>query len=371
MGIDAFADVVGQETAATRFKSLVKDQRLPHALLLRGPAGVGLLPFARAVAAHVLGSTSAVGNAIDLARRFEHPDQHWVFPIAGSASEGDELLPLFIELFRKNGYASGPDWLAALNAENKQAIIPVAEIRRLKQKLALKAYLNGWKVAVLWQADKLNPAASNALLKLLEEPPAQTLLLLTAENGTELLPTITSRCQLIRLEPVAQEKLAHWLEETQQALPERTAEVAVLSEGRPSNALRLLKQTEAPLGEAFQAWMRLCYGGRLAELEAYARDWAGQPREQQKAFFEYGLQVVRNATLHRYGQAELANETATAGAFSAKFSQALSPEAMALLPQMLEEALFHTQRNANPTMLLLTFSLRLHRALRSAAVAAR
>ena len=375
-----FADVVAQPAAlATLLRSLAAE-RLPHALLLRGPAGVGKLPLAWALAQRVNCLTptaegDACGNcaACRKVAQLIHPDVHllvpYVRPAAGkgsAAAAADEAVVALRPLLIEQPYTPLEAFAEQHGGDNKQLVIPIDAVRELRRRLQLKHFEGQMKVVIVWHAERFNPEAANALLKVLEEPPDRTLFILTVEEPATLLPTIVSRCQGLRLGPLPRPAIEQALVARLGLDPARARAAAALSEGSFTAALASLEGAEAPLAEAVQQWLRLCYGGKLAELQQWSAELAQQPRERQKLVLHYALTQLRDSLAVLAGAPELVVATEAERTFVENFSKTLTPVRLERIVAAVEAGLYHLTRNANAPLALLDLSLDIHRSLRAA-----
>ncbi|MCB0473249.1 MAG: DNA polymerase III subunit delta', partial [Flavobacteriaceae bacterium] len=219
-----FKDIIGQQQIKSRLLLSADNNRLPHAQLFVSPKGTGGLPLAIAYAQYILcGNTDGeniTGNTVCNAKfnKLAHPDLHFVFPVAITGKvKKNPVSDLFLEEWRtfvtETPYGDEMDWYNAIGIENKQGQIGVDEAESIVRKLSLKAFEGNYKVMIIWMADKMNIAASNKLLKLIEEPPDKTLLILITESEDQLLQTIRSRCQMVRLSPLSENDMVNALME--------------------------------------------------------------------------------------------------------------------------------------------------------------
>lgn len=379
-----FVDIVGQKEAKEIFIHSVQTERVSHAQLLTGPAGVGKLPFALAAAQYLNclqpTETDSCGTCAVCTKfnKLAHPDLHFVLPIfskttAGQAATTDDFIEEFRKLLDKQPYLSLKAWNHCISTDNKQLVIPIHEIRNLKRKVSLMAFEAKYKVVLLWHADKLNTEAANAFLKLLEEPPDKTLIILTADTGAGLLPTITSRCQTLRLGRLNMPEIQSYLK-TQLQLSETEAhDTALLADGSLTQALEILQEIQnatpekdkgGPMAPRFMAFMRTCYSGKFVEMEKWARSLSDQSREYQKLFLNYVLQKLRDATLLRFDLPEAALITAQEQQFLSNFAKQMDLERLQAIQHHLEQSSFYLSRNANAQMVFMILALRLHYILR-------
>ncbi len=368
-----FKDIPGQESAKAAAMGAVARGRLSHAILLVGPEGTGKLAFAAALVQRLFcSSPSPDGDSCgvcDDCRKVSqggHPDVHYVFPYARShdaKASNEETYIAFREARLKNPFLTLKQWAAAFDAENKQLVIGVEEARALKRALTLSAFEGKGKAAVVWRADMLNVSAANALLKLLEEPTDQTTLVLTAENPSDVLPTIYSRCQKLTFFPVKAEIIARYLESKGWATADKAQEAAALAGGSVAKAMEILRQADEPMLAVFRDWLNVCYKGAWPEIERWVKGLTERPREFQKLYLTYGLEKLREALWT--GLSLPATTAPQERELVQKFARMLDVERIETAARMLEDAVFRITRNANAKMTFVLLTLKFHQLLRA------
>lgn len=366
-----FARIAGQQAARETFLKGYRENRLAHALLLRAPEGVGELAFANAIAQFINCDNPSAGDscgscpACKKISRGIHPDIHYVLPTALTGAEGkkmdhDALFPLFREQFFRNPYFSFREWIAVQEAENKQLTIHIAEVRDLKRKLMLKAFEGKFKVAIFWGAEKINQESANALLKLLEEPPDDTILILTCNDPGQLIMTIRSRCQMIHLHRVEDDTVAKELVANHGLSSEAASQVASLADGSISRAIEIACESDRSMDELFQTWLRAAFRGNYVEITAWTETIARSGREHQKLMLMYFLQKLRNTLFFQFGLEDRTFVTPQEREFQEKFRQFIRTQYMGDLSRLLEDTLFYISRNANAQMAYIMLCLRTH-----------
>lgn len=244
-----FKDVIGQEDVKQLLIHSAKNGKMPHAVLLTGPAGSGKLPVALAVARYLLchhpAENDACGqcNSCKMMDHLAHPDMHFAFPVvrkkAGRDVVCDEFLPQWREMLGRNPYADLQEWMRVIDAGNQQPQIYVRESDEIQRKLSLKASQGGYKVMLIWLPEKMNVECANKLLKLLEEPPLKTVFLLVSEEPDLLLPTIVSRTQRINLKPLPESDIERYLVERYMLPVEDARDIAHRSAGSLLRAVEM------------------------------------------------------------------------------------------------------------------------------------
>jgi DNA polymerase III subunit delta' len=363
-----FNNIIGQAHAKQTLKSMVENDRMPHALLLLAPSGAGGLPLAMTYAQYVLCTNKTDGEpcgtctACVKAEKMIHPDIHFSYPTIGPKTIATHVLKEWRAAVSENVYMNANQWLGKLDAENKQGNIPVAECVEIFKKLSLKTFEASHKILVMWLPEYLGKEG-NRLLKLLEEPPEETLFILVAENQDLILNTILSRCQLVKLAPLSDDEVKNGL--ILRGLNEAEAEVIChLADGDFNVAMTLSEQAENDNAHLFLAWMRTCFKGNGVEMAQWVEKFATIGRERQKLFLKYGLHFLRELMLLvttgdtrlRLRGVEL--DTAM------KMKSVISFEKIEPMAKLFDDSSYYVERNANPKILFLDLSIKMNKILR-------
>ncbi len=365
-----YEEVIGQEAAIDKIKKMVQFSRLPHAVLFHGAEGSGTLPAALALIAHVLCKNPTPDGSCgqcptcNKTHKLIHPDVHFVFPIIKSkqVKTSDDLLMLFRKNLVDNFYLRDTDWLEELDAENKQSIIPVEEAAAVIKKLSYTSYEGGYKIMLIWQPEKMNNEAANSLLKILEEPPDQTLFLLVSSQPDKLLPTILSRVQQIPFGRVSDEEIAKVLV-SKYALNENQARQATfLADGNFAEALWASKQQgeEQCFLPIFQQFMRFALKLDCANAINWIEENASIGREKQKQFFSYALGIFRDVLMYNYGSKDLVKTSGSEKEFLQKFAPFINEKNYPHLVEEFNSSIYHIERNANPKILFMDLFFKTH-----------
>ena len=212
-----FNQIIGQEYLKKHLKISAENGRIPHAQLFVGKEGSGALPMAIAYAQFLLCNFSDNVEICDLkCEKLQHPDLHFAFPVTSNEKvKKHPVSSLFLEEWRSfvatQPYGNLFNWLQHIGVEKKQGIIGVDEAEEIVKKLTLKSYEGGFKVMIIWMAEKMNIAAANKLLKLIEEPPQKTVFILVTENEEQLINTIRSRCQALHFPALSDQDISNSL----------------------------------------------------------------------------------------------------------------------------------------------------------------
>jgi DNA polymerase III subunit delta' len=373
-----FDEIPGQASIRARLLQSVKTNRVSHALMLSGSQGCGHYALALALAQYLQCTSPTehdscgVCPACHQAAQFVHPDIHFVFPVARTAKiKNDQpCSDDFIEEWRRylieNPYPSLEGWYHAMGIENKQAGIFTKEATEILRKLSFKSYQSDYKVVIFWMPEKMNPSAANKLLKIIEEPADHTVFLFVTSGTDEILPTILSRTQLIKVPKIN-------LDDLHRKLTEEFPDQGKLVEGavRRSQGDYLVAREMIELSdqnmlnrERFFRWMRISFGLKVMEITDWVAEVSEIGRERQKWFLLYSLGMIRNNYLVNRGLTELAVMDTEESEFSRKFSAYIHPGNIEGLMQEFDRAIAQIAMNANPKILLTDMCLQLYRLLR-------
>ncbi len=372
-----FDQIIGQEHIKKHLQQTVKNNRIPHAQLFVGKEGSGTLATAIAYAQYLLCSSSANAEACNLkCSKLQHPDLHFAFPVTTNDSvKKHPVSNLFLNDWRdfieKQPYGSLFNWLQHIGVENKQGQIGVDEAEDIVKKLQLKSYEGGFKVMIIWMAEKMNVAASNKLLKLIEEPPSQTIFLLVTEDEGQIINTIKSRCQALHFPSLSSTDIANTLIQQENVSENEATKIAYQAEGNYNKALQLLNNNSNDLifEEWFITWIRAAFKAKgnaavIQDLIGWSETIAKSGRETQKQFLQYCLQFFRQALLLNYGTPDLVFlETKTNNFKLEKFAPFINSANILTIEKEVSDALYHIERNGNAKIILLDLSIKLTRLL--------
>jgi DNA polymerase-3 subunit delta' len=365
-----FKDIIGQSSVKQRLRRMADGGRMPHAMLLLGPSGSGKLALAVAMAQYVLcqnpSEEDACGqcNSCIKASKLVHPDLHFSYPTVGTNATSENFLPQWRMALLDNPYLNANDWLQHIAAENRQGNITKDECVNIIRKLNLKTFESTHKVLVMWLPEYL-AKEGNRLLKLIEEPPERTLFLLVAENQELILNTILSRCQIVNVRALEDEDVCNGL--LQRGIPEEQARsIAYMSNGSYREALLLADKRENDNAQRFLQWMRNGYQGKPINMVKWSEDFAQLGRESQKHFLTYALHFLRELTLLKAVGPDARVRLQGKELESAKkMAAVLELEQAEQLSQLFSDCAFAVERNANPKVLFLDASIKMHSILKN------
>lgn len=311
--------------------------------------------------------TSACGkcNACIKTGHLAHPDLHFSYPAVGANAVSTDFIKEWRAALSENPYLDANTWLQRLGAENKQGNITKDECNAIIKKLSLKAFEGRYKILLMWLPEYLGKEG-NRLLKLIEEPPEQTIFLLVAENADLILPTILSRCQLVKTDPLSDEDITAGLQAQRSLDANRARQVAFLSGGDFQQALQLADNPENDDAALLLDWLRKCWRGNGVELVKWTDNFAKLGRENQKQFLHYGLHFLREMlaiVVTKNTNARLRpDELQTAQ----NMANVLDFEKISRMVQILNDNIYYIERNANPKILFLDTSIQINRILKPA-----
>lgn len=373
-----FSEVIGQEDVKDRLRELVRERRVPNTLMFCGPVGSGKMALALAFASYLLGErdgeaslladSQAIVNAEAMLARWEHPDLHFTYPVikpVGTSAEhkmtSDDFTREWHELLCKSPYFSMDAWLSCMDAANQQAIIGAGESDELTRKLSLKSSQGGYKVSIIWLPERMNVECANKLLKLLEEPPRQTVFIMVCEEPDVLLDTIKSRTQCIDIKRIDDAALEQALIERRAIDADTAHRIARIAGG---NWLRALENLEAGnenrlFLDMFIMLMRLAYQRNIKELKQWSEAVAGYGREKQRRLLRYMMRMVRENFMYNFGQPELCYLTQEEENFSCKFARFINEANVVDINELLQKAHRDIGQNANAKIVFFDLALQM------------
>ena len=372
-----FSEIPGLISTKEKLFRSIESGKVAHAQMFAGPEGSANLALALAYAT-LLNCTDRTGqNACGECpscvkiNKLIHPDLHFVFPVSSTKNKtGKEVISdSFITEWRgfltQNPYASAFEWSQEFGGENKQLNISREESRNILKKLSLKSFEGKYKVMIIWLAEYMHPSAANALLKLLEEPPENTVFLLVTEDSEKIIGTILSRVQLLKIRPFNKEEISNYLVAQCQLDSEKASQIASICSGNLNQAIRLIDEVEDDTQTMFQEWMRICFSNNYIQMVDWAEGFSKSNKINQKGLFQYGLSILRDALLMQNGASNIVTLNDKERDFVAKFSKTLNLNKLQKLYQFMNSAYYHLERNGNPKIIFLDTSLQITSTFRS------
>ena len=361
-----WSEVIGQKEVKERLMQMVDEGRLPHALMLCGPAGVGKMALAMAFGCRLLDNGRASSKA--MLDKLEHPDLHFTYPTIKLPSMSSDHKPVsddfareWHELVMEGPYFTMDQWMQAMGGENQQAIITAGESDDLVRKLSLKSSQGGYKVSIIWLPERMNIECANKLLKLIEEPPQQTVFILCCEEPDRLLETIRSRVQRIDVKKLPAETICQALQERRGVSEEAARRISRLAGGSWVAAMEELQsgtENEQFL-DLFISLMRLAYQRKVKDLRRWSETMAGFGREKQKRFLTFFVRMVRENFMYNFQQEELCYMTEAEENFARNFARFINEANILPISELATRALRDIGQNANAKIVFFDFALKM------------
>lgn len=394
-----FSEVIGQQAIKANLAHMIQQNRLSHALLFLGKEGAGGLPLALAFAQYVICEKNPLQNkpkkieiqendlfgnndtpadfnnnpapnnfadacglclACTKAAQLIHPDIHYCYPVVPRKSGDKPISADYIKewrsFVRKMPYGNAFDWLQSINAENKQGNITSEECNDIIRKMSLKSFESTYKILIIWMPEMLGKNG-NKLLKLIEEPPANTLFILVAENDALILPTILSRTQLIKIPILLPTDIATALTNNHGTPTHKAAQIASIAEGNYHEAMQQLLHAEDDYDTLLRNWLNSIIKSGAAAHVKWVEDAAKLGREKQKQFLKYFTHILQLSV--RLSIIPPADAEATQANFALRLSKLCSVEQLQAIAEELDKAAYYIERNANAKMLFHALTIRL------------
>jgi DNA polymerase III subunit delta' len=377
-----FNDILGQDHIKNHLTQSADNGRIPHAQLFVGPEGCGTLPMAIAYAQYILckntnGENTNTNDVCNLKfNNLSHPDLHFAFPVTTNEKvKSKPVSNFFLEEWRKllnqQPYCNLFDWYKSLGVDNKQGQIGVDEAHEIVKALALKSYEGGYKVMLIWMAEKMNIACANKLLKLLEEPPNKTVFILIAEDEEQIISTIRSRCQVLHFSPLAEENIKNALIKKYALEASIATKIALQANGNYNKACDLVYQDSEDLQfeEWFIFWIRSAFKAKgnksaIHDIISWSEEIAKTGRETQKQFLHFCVDFFRQALLLNYGADQLVYMEIKSKKFElGNFAPFVNSINILEINEELQDAIYHIERNGNSKIILTDLSIKLTRLL--------
>lgn len=377
--------IIGHDNIKHHLQEMVHQNRLSHALLFLGKEGSGALPLAIEFAKYIVcqpktapvvedlfGGMSALPTSISeeetnaakqRAAQLIHPDLHFSFPVipkkSGDKPVSSDYIKEWREFVQIYPYGNVYDWLLSINAENKQGNITAEECNDILKKLSLKTFEAEYKVLVMWMPEYLGKEG-NKLLKLIEEPPANTLFILVAENEEKILPTILSRCQLVKIPSLQTAEVEKALIERANCTEETARQVASICEGNYREALQLLQHSEEDWQSLAKDWLKFIIRRMLPEQVKWVDDMSKLGREKQKQFLRYFNHLLEQSIRIKVLGIDQVHLPENEKDFAVRINKIANVSQQEAIVEELDKASYYIERNANGKMLFQALSIKLH-----------
>lgn len=399
-----FKDVIGQEEVKQQLIEMVQHNRLSHALLFLGKEGSGALSMAMAFAQYVSllpdrnqsQEVSLFGEQVEIklpstpneaddwmqkqasfskAEQLVHPDIHFSYPVIKKTTRSDEKpistdwIAEWREFIRQLPYGNIYDWLQFIGAENKQGNITASECNDILRKLNLKSFESGYKILILWMPEYLGKEG-NKLLKMIEEPPADTLFILVAENEGEILSTILSRCQLVKIPALEPNDIEQHLLSKKACTPEQAKQIANASDGNYREALNLMQHADEDFHGLLRDWLNATLKNQTIAQVKLIEEIARMGRERQKQFLKHFTHLIEQAVRMQIADDSLKEKLLNGMSsgeedFVLRLNKAMSLEQKEAIAEELDKASYYIERNANAKILFHALTIKIFHIVRN------
>jgi len=370
-----FADIIGQKELKAKLVSTVLDERVSHAQLFEGPMGYGTLSIAIAYAQFIScenrGADDSCGTCSSCMKynKLIHPDLHFVFPVNTTKKikdkpVSDNFLQEWRQIVLEKTYFTEHDWYEFIEI-SKQGNISAHEADRIISKLNLKSFESKYKIMIIWLPERLNTTSANRMLKLIEEPPTNTIFLFATENASKVLPTIYSRTQRIRLQPIDSKSIEASMQS--KGLDEKEIyTVSKLSGGNYIQAMQVLESSEASKinFENFVQFMRLSYQNDVLGLLDWAENIASLEREKQKAFLAFAEQMIRENFILNKKVEDIVYLGYEEFEWAKKFSRFITEDNVFEIYNQLNLCIPHISQNGNAKIIFTDLALKIKELIR-------
>ena len=372
-----FSDIPAHNFAKQKLRTFVDRNKIPHAILLEGPSGIGKYALARAFAQYIHCQNRQNGDSCGMCPSclqhgsFNHIDTHFVFPVVKKSSPkksfSDDYIDAWKDFLSENPYMDFQKWLVALDNVNAQPVIYVDESEELIRKLNFTSHQAKYKVVLFWLPERMNQECANKLLKLIEEPYGDTLFVFVSNNSREILPTIYSRTQRIELKRLSDDVIAQYLVDNYAVEGQDALALAHIADGNIIEADKIvsLSKENQKFLELFIQLMRLSYQRKVKELKSWSVDVAGLGREQIMRFLTYTQRLIRENFIYNLSVSELNYLNREEAQFSQNFAKFITESNVIKLIDVFNKALTDISGNSNAKIVLYDMSIKVILLLKS------
>jgi DNA polymerase-3 subunit delta' len=370
-----FSDIPGQKEIIGKLIGSVRSERVSHAQIFTGPEGCGSLALALAYGQYVSCENRSQNDSCGTCKscvKYEkmiHPDLHFVFPVIKDKKTNEPVSDNYIEqwrdFIRQSPYFGLNKWLESIEVGNAQGLIFASEASEIMKKLGLKAFESDFKVMIIWLPEKMHLATANKLLKLIEEPPEKTLFLLVSDEPDKVVPTILSRCQLVKISSFRTGDVSAYLTERFRIHKAKADDISRVSNGNINRAIELCENEDSSLLnlERFKNLMRFAWKRDIVSIIGWSEEMASIGREPQKSFLSFSLRLTRENLMLTLDQLKnsLVYLTGAEVEFSSKFHPFINQDNIYSITEELNKAFAHIEGNGNAKIIFLDLGLKITR----------
>lgn len=373
-----FSNIPGQKEIKEKLLRSVREERVSHAQLFAGSEGCGSMALALAYARYISCENRTSSDSCGICKscvKYEkliHPDLHFVFPVIKGKKATDPVSDTYIEEWRefvkKSPYFNLNNWMDSIEVGNSQGMIFASEASEIIKKLSLKTFESDFKIMIIWLPEKMHQATANKLLKMIEEPPEKTLFILVSEEPDKVIPTILSRCQLIKIPSFTSSEIEKYLIDTFRIPAEKAMDLARVSNGNISRAIELCENEDSSLAnlERFKSLMRYAWKRDILSIITWAEEISGTGREAQKNFITFSMRILRENLMLSLDQMKnsLVYLTGDEASFSGKFHPFITKDNIYPLSDEFNLVYSHIESNGNAKIIFLDLALKVTRLIR-------
>jgi DNA polymerase-3 subunit delta' len=366
-----FSEIIGQEKVKQSLIQTVKNGRISHAQLFLGPEGNGSLALAIAYAQYINclqpTDTDSCGTCSSCVKfqKLQHPDLHFSFPVIVNEKQKvcTDFYAEWISALSNDSYLSELNWLLTLDEEaKKQGNISAAECREIIKRLGLKSFEAKFKTMIIWLPEYMGYEA-NILLKLLEEPPVGTLIIMVSHDADKMLATILSRTQLFKIPRLKDEDIIAELVSKHELTSEMAAPISRVCEGNIVLARELAETGRSNYHELFVRWMRAVYSNVVKSINEVIEEIISYGKEFIKSFVMYSMHMMRAVLLTRYADASTIRLSEQEHQFMLKFAQMFHQQNISEIVAEMNKSLYGIERNGDLRLTFLNLSFYISRRL--------
>ena len=373
-----FSQIPGQKEIKAKLLRSVKEERVSHAQLFTGPEGCGSMALALAYARYVSCENRTDYDSCGICKscvKYEkliHPDLHFVFPVIKGKKATDPVSDNYLEEWRefvkRSPYFTLNNWMDSIEVGNAQGMIFASEASEIIKKLSLKTFESDYKIMIIWLPEKMHQATANKLLKMIEEPPEKTLFLLVSEEPDKVIPTILSRCQLVKVPSFNSSDIKKYLTDRFTIAPDKASDISRVSNGNITRAIELCENEDSSLAnlERFKSLMRFAWKRDIVSIINWSEEISTTGREAQKNFISFSMRLLRENLMLSLNQLKnsLVSLTGEEATFSENFHPFINQNNIYPLTEEFNLVYSHIESNGNAKIIFLDLALKVTRLIR-------
>ena len=373
-----FSLIPGQKEIKAKLLRSVKEERVSHAQLFTGPEGCGSMALALAYARYISCENRTGYDSCGTCKscvKYEkliHPDLHFVFPVIKGKKATDPVSDNYLEEWRafvkRSPYFTLNNWMDSIEVGNAQGMIFASEASEIIKKLSLKTFESDYKIMIIWLPEKMHQATANKLLKMIEEPPEKTLFLLVSEEPDKVIPTILSRCQLVKVPSFNSSDIEKYLTARFSIAPDKASDISRVSYGNITRAIELCENEDSSLAnlERFKSLMRFAWKRDIVSIINWSEEISTTGRESQKNFISFSMRLLRENLMLSLNQLKnsLVSLTGEEATFSGNFHPFINQNNIYPLTEEFNLVYSHIESNGNAKIIFLDLALKVTRLIR-------